>query len=252
MWLDPTSPLESRNVFHLAGRKAMRLVEGQSEPFALPSLDPARNHGSVRIELRLEESEGQVKLSGSADLDLGGLYNPIVGFDRGQDRQRAAVQGLVTSLGNATIRDVRTAEQTSDATSLRVDFEGGTLEDPGNGLFQLAIPRPPGAILGDSLQLHREKRTLPLVLGAPSRETVEIIVNLPEEWEPAYVPAPDAATNAVGSFERTVKREGARLELRLDLKLLERIVAPGAYADLRALMAQVEGARLILLRRGSR
>lgn len=251
VWLDPCAPLDRRSRAHLAGYRGL-VLDGETESLVeFPDPDPSTNRAELRIEVRVEDEKGSLKVGGTADLDLGGRYNPFVGFDRTKDRWKDLASRAVSAFEGAEVREVIPAHRSEDLTALRATFSGASLEVPPSGLARVSIPRVPGAVGGRELQLWRERRTLPLVLAAPARESVELALDLPEGVEAAFVPPPAAMRNAAGSLERTVTLEGRRLTVRTEVALALRVVDPQDYAALRALLAALEEerGRTILLRR---
>ncbi len=251
VWLDPTAPLDRRNRLHLAGHRVL-VLDGRPGGLAtLPELDPASNRAAVRIEARIEDEKGSLTVGGTADLDLGGLYNPVVGFDRTKDRWKGLASQAVSAFEGAEVREIVPAHRSEGLTALSATFAGGSLEATPGGLVRISIPRVPGGVEGRDLQAWRERRTLPLALAAPARESVEMILDLPEGYEAAFAPPPLELRNAAGSLERTVSLDGRRLTARTELSLALRVVAPEDYPALRELLAALEGerGRTILIRR---
>jgi hypothetical protein len=253
VWLDPATPLDGGNRFHLAGRQVLVLDGKASALEVLPDLDPASNRAMVRVTARVASAKDTIVIEGSADLDLGGLYNPVVGFDRTADRLRSAASPVAAAFGGATVREVFVGQRSADLTALRAEFGGGSIEEPPSGLIKLRLPRVPGAVAGKDLQLWRERRTLPLAVRAPARETVEVALELPEEIEVVFVPAEATIRNASGSLARTAKIDGRTLTVRTDLTLDAAVVKPADYPALRELLSAVEGepsSTIVLRRKG--
>lgn len=251
LWLSPDAPLDARNAWHLAGRSVLVLDGGSAGPQILPELDPSRNRASARVVLTLEDAGREVRLGGTADLDLGGLYNPLVSYDRSKERQARLAESFVAAFGGAKPAQVFVGERSEALTSLRAVFDRGVAEIPGSGQIRLPIPRVPGAISGGSFDIHRQKRTLPLLLPAPATEIVEVVLELPKTLEAAYLPPEISVANPAGSVRRTVSRDGRKLTIRTELSVALPVVTPAAYGHLRALMTALEGdsATAILLRR---
>jgi hypothetical protein len=193
----------------------------------------------------------KLEFAGSTDLELGGLYNPLVAFDRSKDRETPLASRAVSAFGGAKVKDVYVGVRSAELTALRATFAGGTVAWPDSGYARLTLPRVPGAISSASLQLHRGKRTLPIVVPAPARETVETVLELPEKIEAAVLPTEASLTNAAGSLVRTVRRDGRKVTVRTQLTLAAPVVEPERYGDLRALFGALEAdaGRTVLLRK---
>ena len=250
-WLDPTASPDRRNRSHLAGRSFL-LLDGSAQKLETqPELDAASNRGALRVELAVADGDRKLELSGSADLELGGLYNPLVAFDRSKDRETPVASRAVSAFGGAKVKDVYVGVRSAELTALRATFAGGTVAWPDSGLARLTLPRVPGAISSASLQLHRGKRTLPLVVPAPAKETVETVLELPEKIEAAVLPTEASLANAAGSLVRTVRRDGRKVTVRTQLTLAAPVVEPERYEDLRALFGALEtdAGRTVLLRK---
>jgi len=251
VWLDPSASSDRRNRSHLAGRAVLVLDGAARAPEVQPELDPAANRASVRVELAFADAGKDLSLSGTADVDLGGLYNSLASFDRSKDRATPVASGVVSAFGGAKVKEVFTGQRSYELTAIRGTFEGGSLAAPPSGLFRLSLPRVPGGLAGRSLQIHRGRRTLPLVLPAPATEIVEVVVTLPDGIEVAVLPLDASISNAAGSLVRTVCRDGQKVTVRTQLTLAAPVVEPERYADLREVFAALEseGGRTLLLRR---
>ncbi|MBZ5638093.1 MAG: DUF3858 domain-containing protein [Acidobacteriia bacterium] len=251
VWLDPAAGLDRRNRASLAGRAVLRLDGASEAPETQPELDPLSNRAVLRAEIAAAASDREVGLSGSADLDLGGLYNPLVAFDRSEDRETPVAARVASAFGGAKAKDVFVGHRSAELSAIRTTIAGGSLPFAPSGLARLTLPRVPGAISGAALQVHRGKRTLPLVLPAPASETVEVVLDLGEGIDVAALPAEATISNGAGSLARTVRRDGRQLTLRTEFVLSGAVVEPERYADLRALVSTLEseGGRTVLLRR---
>ena len=251
IWLDPTESLDDRNGWHLAGQTVL-LLDGESEqPVRRPELDPRSSFAILRATVKLEDRGHELLLSGSAELDLAGLYNPIVAFDRSKDRHELLAKDLVRVFGKARAKEVFVGHQSEELSSLRSSFAGGRIEVQAGGLVRLELPRVPGGVRGRELGTHRNERSLPLVLPAPARERVEITWELPKELSPAYLPPALSLENRAGTLRRTLELEAGRLEVVTELLLWLPVIEPEVYEELRALLAalELEGARTVLLMR---
>lgn len=250
-WLDPTAPLQQRNRNHLAGCAALILDGRGVGPVVLPGLDAKTNHAALRADLTLEDGGGELRLKGALDLDLAGLYNPAPAFDRGQDQLAEIAGAAARTFGGAEAKDITVAWKSAQLIALHATLAGGTRPASRDGRpVKFVVPRPPGAIAADSLQLHRGRRTLPLPLPAPAEERASVTLDLPETVEVLSAPGEMRLENAVGALSRSVQREGRKLTITTVLTLKTPRVAPGEYADLRALFAALESdaGRTVLLR----
>ncbi|MBP7147748.1 MAG: DUF3857 domain-containing protein [Acidobacteria bacterium] len=260
LWLDPTAPHDRRNAAQLAGRWVLVPDAGEAaaQPVQVPELDPSSNAALLRAELKLAPPAGGgpgLRLGGVADLDLGGTYDPLAGFDRSQDRYGALARGVASRFG-AQAKDTFVARDTGEELALRVELADGALGESlaADAPLALVLPRVPGALSAESLQLYRPRRTLPLAIAAPAREVVEVVLQLPEGWEAARVPEELALAGDAASATRSVRRDGSKLTIRTELKLARAVIEPGVYPQLRAALAAVdsEAARTVILRRVSR
>ncbi len=251
-WLDPVAHRDARNAYHLAGHPVL-LLDGQaSAPVLLPELSVDGNRASLLASLELAVDGDQLLASGYADLDLSGRYNPLTDFDRGSDRLSGVAGGLGGFFGGGQ-SEVFVGTRSCKTTALRAQYADGQLQVPDSGLVRLDLPRPPGAISAEGLEMFRVARSLPISLPAPASEVAEIRILLPEGFEPVWTPADVELSNGLGSYVRTVQweEEEARLLVRSELTLLQPQVLPGAWPDLRALFSAMEGAHgdQVLLRR---
>jgi transglutaminase-like putative cysteine protease len=251
LWLDPAAGLDRRSRSSLAGHAVLLLDGATQAPEIQPDLDQASNRAALRVELSVADGARELGVSGSADLDLGGLYNPLRAFDRSEDRLTPVASRAASAFGGAKVKDVFVGHRSADLVALRETFAGGVLPLSPTRLARLVLPRVPGAISGTTLQIHRGKRTLPLVLPAPAAETVEVVLDLPEEIDTVVLPAEAAISNSVGSLARTVRRDGRKVTVRTEFVLAAPVVEAESYPDLRALFTAIEseGSRTVLLRR---
>ena len=252
VWLDPEAHRDAHGAFHLAGHPVLVLDGQSSAPVLLPELDVAGNRAALLAALELAVDGEQLLVSGYADLDLAGHYNPLPDFERSSDRLSAVAGGLSGFFGGGQ-SEVFVGTRSCKTTALRAEYVEGQLEVPASGLVRLDLPRPPGAISGEGLEIFREARTLPISLRAPASEVAEIRIALPEGFELAWIPADVELSNGLGSYVREVlwDEEEAQLRVRSELILLHHHVLPGAWPELRALFTAMEGAHgsQVLLRR---
>jgi hypothetical protein len=251
VWLDPGAGLDRRSRLSLAGHAILPLDGAAQTPETQPELDAATNRAALRVEISVADGARELGLQGSADLDQGGLYDPLRTFDRSEDRQTPVASRVASAFGGAKVKDVFVGHLGSDLSALRTTFAGGTLALPASKLARLSLPRVPGAVAGSAIQIHRGKRTLPLVLPAPASEIVEVALDLPEQVDAVVLPAEAAISNSVGSIARTVRREGRKITVRTEFVLSVPVVEPERYSDLVSLFSALdsEGGRTVLLRR---
>jgi hypothetical protein len=248
-WLDPTASLEAHNRYHLAGKPALVLDGASEAPIVVRELDPDHNHATLRARLELTSGDEGLVAGGRVDLDLAGLYCPVMGFDRQADRSGDVASGLAGLFGGASQQTV-VARQSPGYLALGADFEGGSLALPDSGVLRLELPRVPGAVSAASLQSYRQARSLPIELAGPARETVELELVLPAGWEPIALPDAVELDEPVGSLERSVERRDGVLTIRTTMQLNQAVVSPDDWPALRALLNEADGrpARTILLR----
>ncbi len=250
LWLDPSASQQDHNGLHLAGHPVL-VLDGKSEqPTVLRELDVKHNHAQLRAQVELSAGDGGLQASGRADLDLAGLYCPIVGFDRSADQASGVAGGVAGTFGGGEHNTV-VAQQSPGFLALGADFEGGAFAVPASGLVRLELPKVPGAVSGAALQSYRSARTLPVELQGPARELVVLELTLPGGWEASYLPAPVQLDNAAGRFVRTVADDGeGGLILSAELELTQSVVAPEHWSALRALLIEADApaGRTVLLR----
>ncbi len=251
VWLDPTASLEAHNRFHLAGH-AVLVLDGESvQPDVLAELEPAKNRAVLRTRVELTDGEDSLAVQGRADLDLGGLYNPVVTFDRSKDKLSGVCDQLSGTFGGGT-HTTYVGMRSGFFLAVGADFEGGSIDVPDSGLVRIDLPRVPSAVTGASVESWRLVRTLPIELAAPAREQVVLELVVPEGWELAHQPQPVELDNGIGSFSRSVVDDGeGTITLRSNLELRQVLVPPEAWPDLRILLNEVEATAgtALLLRR---
>jgi hypothetical protein len=166
-------------------------------------------------------------------------------------REAPAAGGLAPALGGAKVKELIVAEQSPGLLSFRAKLEEGRLTAGPDGRVRIALPRVPGAVTGDGLQLFRQRRSRALRVPAPAREIV-VSFTVPAGWEVEHLPQDAGVAAKAGTLRRTVVRDGRKVTLTTALELRERTVAPGDYAELRALFAALEAlpGRTIVLRKG--
>lgn len=241
VFLDPAAPLAQRQRAHLTGRPLLFLDRAATGPLVWTALEGDLPHrAALRLSLRLEPSAGELAASGTADLDLGGVYHPSPGFDRTQDRLAPVARAVAAGVGNARVKELFPARLDPAGLAFRAVLEGGKLAVPDSGLVRVALPRPPGALSGENLQLWRARRNLPLIVAAPAREVTELALDLPSGYEVFAAPAATALKNAAGELQRSVKREERRLVVKTELTLAREVIEPGDYQALRELFAALE------------
>jgi hypothetical protein len=241
-WLDPAAKADAHNVHHLAGKAVLVMDGGRHGLETLPDRSAQENGATLHAEVEVEDGGHELKLSGTADVDLVSFYNPLAGYDRSSNRQEKVAGAVAAAWGDAEVDEVYVAMQSESLTSLRTTFSGGSIEVPRHGLVRLTLPRVPGAVTAAALQTHRGSRTLPLVLPkGPASETVQVELTLPDGYELAYRPEAAAVANSVGSVHRTVETEEGTVSIRTKLTLEKGEVPAEDYPDLRALMTAVTG-----------
>jgi len=241
IWLDPTAPQSAHNGYHLAGKPVL-VLDGESDaPSVVRELDADHNHGQLRVQLDLTAADGGLQASGRADLDLAGLYCPVLGFDRSADRA-SGVAGHVTGLFGGVEHSTVVARQSKGYLSLGAAFEGGEITVPATGLVRIELPRVPGAVSGAALESYRAARTLPIELDGPARELVVVELAVPEGWEPTHLPDAVKIENNAGRVERRVVYDQAdgSVVIRTELELVQPVVAAADWPDLRALLLEIE------------
>jgi hypothetical protein len=250
VWMDPTALLDKRNRFHVAGHWALPLDGSATTPEVLPELDPSTNRASLRITAKIARQDDALEVAGTIDIDVSGLYNPVVAVDRGSERARALVAGVASAFGAAKVKDVVIGYQNGEATSLRGTFSDGRLPVSRSGLVRLALPRTPAAVRGDALQMQRQSRTLPLVVPAPASERVEVVLELPKDVEIAYLPLARNLDNPVGSLRRTIRKDGTKTTVSGEMTLRTAVVKPDRYSALRDVLSATESDadRMVLLK----
>ncbi len=192
LWLDPTAPLDKHNSFSLAGRAVLVLDGRAAAPEVEPELDPATNRAAVRYEVKIEETAGALKLTGREELDLGGLYNPVPAFDRAKDRLAGAAASSASALVSGTsAQDLVVGQKSAQLTAIAAGLSGSIAIPREGRPVRITLPRVPGAVTADSLQLYRNRRTLPLMVPAPAEERVDLVLTLPEGAEALVIPAED-------------------------------------------------------------
>jgi len=241
IWLDPSAPLDKRSSFHLAGRAVLVLDGKAPGPEVETGPDPAANRAAARYEVKLEDTADALKLSGREELDLGGLYNPFPAFDRAKDRLVGVASSAAAALaGKVSAQDVVVGQKSTELTAFAAGLSG-SLALPRDGRpIKIVLPRVPGAVSAESLQLHRSRRTLPLTVPAPAEERVDLVLTLPEGAEPLVLPAEVRIDEPAASLARTVTRDGTKLTLRTVLRLKQPVVAPADYPGLRRVFAAME------------
>jgi hypothetical protein len=250
LWLDPTAPMERRGHPHLAGR-AVLLLDGKAvAPETQPELAATQNRAALRLDLTLEDGAHELRVTGREEIDLGGLYNPVPGFDRSKDALTGLATSVASALGGGSAKEVAVGQKSAPLTALAANVDGGALTLPRDGRpIKLVLPRVPRAVTGESLQMHRRRRTLPLVVPAPAEERVDVALALPPGFEILAFPEPISLDVPAGSLEREVVLDGRKITVRTVLRLKEAVVAPASYEGLRGIFAllEAEGGRTILL-----
>lgn len=249
VWMDPTAGRDQRNRTALWGRPVLVLDGHATVPTLLAPPRADENRAALRLEVDLVPGADGIQVSAVGDLDLLGRYNPLVAFDRSQDRASRVAGRLSGVLGGARPESVVTATRTCDLTALRAEYAAGRLAPDGAGLVRLQVPRVPGAVEGRALQAWRQRRTEPLELPGPLREEVVVRWKLPAGWVLARTPEPFSLRNGVGSVSREVLREDGQLEVRTTFVLDVPEVPAAQWPELRVLLAALdaEGSRVALL-----
>jgi hypothetical protein len=251
-WVDPTAAMDARSAFSRARHLHLVLDGKGTAPVAFPALDARSNRASLSADLHLVETpggHGSLGVSGTLDVDLAGLYDPIVAFDRSSERQKALAAPLVAEWGKASLDAVFIARESANETAFRAGFSGGTLDVPTGGVVAIHLPRANSGLSSKSLQGWRRIRTLPLEIPGPASERSEVAITVPAGFEVVALPEPVNLSNGVGSVLRTVRREKDRWVISCELEVHAAWVDPSTWADLRTLLAEVEGesGRTVLL-----
>ena len=249
-WLDPAAPITAHNRYHLAGKPVLVLDGSSDAPLVVRELDADHNHAQILARLELSAGDAGLAASGHADLDLAGLYCPVLGFDRSVDQAAGAAGGVASIFGGGEHEAV-VAVLSPGYLALGADFEGGSFALAPSGLVTIELPRVPGAVTGAALQSHREARTLPIELAGPARELVVLELAVPDGWEIVHLPAPISLGNAAGRFVRSVEDDGeGGLVISHELELTQAVIAPQDWPALRMLLNASDAAasRTVLLR----
>jgi hypothetical protein len=249
IWLDPTASQAAHNGLHLAGKPVLVLDGASEQPTVVRELDARHNHAQLRLQLELAPADDGLAASGRAELDLAGLYCPVVGYTREAD-QGSGAAGAVAGLFGGGSHEAVVAQKSPGYLSLGADFEGGSYEPAASGIVAVELPRAPGAVQGASLESFRAARSLPIELDGPGRELVVVELAVPAGWELAHQPEPVSVENTVGSFVRSVEADDDGLVIRSELVLAQAVVAPADWPALRALLnaADATAGRTLLLR----
>lgn len=241
LMLDPTAPLSRRNRSHLIGIPLLLLDGASTAPQNWSALEGDLPHrAALRLTLKLEAGPAEMEVSGQADLDLSGGYNPLPGFDRSKDQIGGLARSLAGEVGNARIKEVFPGLLSPAGIAFRALMEGGSLSIPDSGLVRVPLPRPPGGLSGEHFQMWRGRRTLPLLLPAPAQEIVEMVLQLPSGFEPVGLPGTIRLQNKAGTLTRTVQHEAGKVTVRTELHLLKGLIEPEEYPDLRGLFAALD------------
>jgi hypothetical protein len=241
LWLDPTAPLDRHGAFSLAGRAVLVLDGKAAAPDVQPELDAIANRAAARYEAKLDDTGDSLKLTGREELDLGGLYNPLPAFDRTKDRLAGVASSAASALfAKASAQEIVVGQKSAQLTALAAGLSGSIAIPRDGRPVRIVLPRVPGAVSSDSLQLYRNRRTLQLRVPAPAEERVELVLTLPEGSEPLALPADVTIEEPAASFARTVTRDGAKVTIRTLLRLKQPLVAPADYPGLRRAFAAME------------
>jgi len=251
-WLDPDAGRDHRNEYHLLGRPRLVLDGSGAGIETAPQAAAAQNRAALRAEVAIEDGGHELLLSGFADVDLAMRTNPLVAYDRSENRQAGLAKQVAGAFGGASVEATHVGRESCGLTSLRTEFSGGAVEVPLHGLVRVALPRVPGGLSGGAVQVERERRTVPfLVPGGPASERVHLELTLPDGYELVYAPEDASIECAAGSVTRRVKRDGKTLTITTELTVKAEVIAPAEWPAFRAMIATLEGdrAETILLQR---
>ncbi len=246
IWLDPTTAVDQHNGYHLAGHPVL-VLDGEAEaPELLPELSPQQNQANLWLRVELGDGEDVLAASGHGDLGLYGTYNPVLGFDRGEDRLSGLADGLAAHFGGAEHQSC-VGQHSTGVVALGAEFSDGSIEIPASGLVRLVLPRVPGALSAQQLEAWRPERSLPLELTAAAQEQVTVTWVLPEGWQAVALPAAVNVDNPLGSYQRQVRVEDGEISVHSRLLLRTARVGAADWPQLRALLLAAEPSGGVLL-----
>jgi hypothetical protein len=240
-WLDSTAGLDHTNGFDLEGHTVLVLDGSDSGLVVQEGMPAAMHSAALRLEINLTDGGHELTVTGSADVDLAGRYNPLIAYDRSKNRVQGLASGIAGPFGGSDVDEVYIGRLDGFETSFRASFKDGTLEFPDHGRIAIQLPRAPGAVNGEALEIHRTARTLPLEVPGPATERTAMVLNLPAGYEAEYLPAEADLDNDAGTFRRSVERDGRKVTVTTEFVLKTPVVTPGLYPALRALLAARDG-----------
>ena len=239
--IDPTD-----GVIHNPGSYGPRLLLGLNDTGELRETRIYARGENVPSRLRVTgtvEIDDAGKATGTLKLHLTGrFYNPT-------DLDSAGSQ---KSLIKKTVASVLTGPQVSDyvITTLSDDALEATVElggdDPLTGvedLRMLELGDGPAFLSDVHLPLARSQRDTRVDIGGAVIESLDLTIELPDDWTAAVAPAalPRLAADW-GSIEQQVEPANGVLRIRREIKIDADDIAPEAYRSLRTAVNDLRAA----------
>ena len=173
------------------------------------------------------------KITGELSVSARGAANPYLALKRDKNKIKNWFSGGFTpaDLKEAKVSDITPASafQTFTVQSDK-PFKKDTL------FYYFTIPFLNSGIDGWNIKTLSSVRVSPLELPALSTEKYSYEITLPDGFSLFYPETKTKISNKAGDFYFEVKSSKGKLVISREIRLIERVIAPGFYQDFKMLM----------------
>ena len=252
-FLDPTDddlPF-GRIRYDYEGTKALLYHPKQAELITLPTVSHEGNVRHATLDLAIDD-DGRVTGTGTLHLTGHHAWRRIDWKEDEGKRRKAWQRWLENSFAGYAVDDLE-IESAEDKTSVDVSWSLEQSDDAVLGDEVTLSPSEPLGPIDQPFTLLPSRRRTPVLLDFRDRNSVEMRLSWPEDWEVDVLPTYKDLSNAAGAASASIAVDEASHSLvyKRTFDLIEtEFVGPRAYNYLRKLYATAEkndAQRLVLV-----
>jgi len=252
-FLDPTDddlPF-GRIRYDYEGTKALLYHAKKAELITLPTASHEGNARHVTLDLAIDD-EGRVTGKGSLHLTGHHAWRRIDWKEDEGKRRKAWQAWIENSFAGYAVDDLK-IESAEDKTSVDVSWSLEQSDDVVLGDEVTLSPSEPLGPIDQPFTLSPARRRTPVLLSFRDRDSVEMRLSWPEDWEIDVLPTYKDLSNAAGAASASIEVDETSHSLvyKRTFDLIEtEFVGPRAYNYLRKLYATAEkndAQRLVLV-----
>ena len=234
--VNPETSLDRDASWDFAGNAALRFSDGQPEHFQvkLPVNSTTKLTSKACVTLN-DDFSG----SGEVTIELSGVYSPHTTCLLTGEKTKEFVENLVSKMFEGCVSDSVETVELSSERSVFLSFVSIEAPDD-NTPLALTLGNAEKSLAGSIEGLHLQSRDLPVLLGWPGEEVLEIEITLPESEIRVVLPPEAKLHSRELHARRTVSRTENRINIRRSLEIGDRLIEPESYPALRQAMGIVK------------